>query len=266
MVVTFDSYRVPGRRFVAEEYEMGVAVPQAISIARMNCAAWDKVDDVELVRRIRGGETALYEIVMRRYNRRIYRVARAILRSDSEAEDVMQETYVRAYEHLNEFAGSAKFATWLTKIAVYEAWARLRRQGLLHAPASTSGANLDIISRAMTDERDPERQTYDGELRSILERAIEALPENYRSVFILRVVEGLDVNETAAALGIGTEAVKTRLHRGRALLRKELERRAGIVAPELFPFHLSRCDRVVESVMQRISGRSGSGPHRYGVS
>lgn len=231
-------------------------MPQLTCIAPLNRAAWDEMDDDELVRRIRDGETALYEIVMRRYNARIYRVARMILRNDAEAEDVMQEAYVRAYEHLNEFAGAAKFATWLTKIAIHEAWARLRRQGVIHAPRSTSGANLDIMSRAMTDEPDPERQTYDRELRSVLERAIEALPENYRSVFVLRVVEGLDVNETAAALGIGTEAVKTRLHRGRALLRKELERRAGIVARDLFPFHLSRCDRVVESVMRRINDRT----------
>jgi RNA polymerase sigma-70 factor (ECF subfamily) len=228
-------------------------VPQITCIAPLNRATLDEINDDELVRRIRGGETALYEIVMRRYNQRVYRVARAILRNDAEAEDVMQETYVRAYEHLNEFAGAAKFATWLTKIAVHEAWARARRQGLTCAPRSISDVNLDIMSRAMADERDPERQTYDRELRSALERAVEVLPESYRSVVILRLVEGLDVSETAAALGIGVEAVKTRLHRGRALLRKELERRAGIVAPDLFPFHLSRCDRVVDGVMRRIN-------------
>jgi RNA polymerase sigma-70 factor (ECF subfamily) len=231
-------------------------VPQPTCIAPLNREAWDEIDDDELVRRIRSGETALYEIVMRRYNQRIYRVTRMILRNDAEAEDVMQEAYVRAYEHLNDFAGAAKFATWLTKIAIHEAWARLRRQDLIHPQRSTSGANLDIMSRAMTDEPDPERQTYDRELRSVLERAIESLPENYRSVFVLRIVEGLDVNETASALGIGTEAVKTRLHRGRALLRKELERRVGIAASDLFPFHLSRCDRVVEGVMRRLHGRN----------
>ena len=109
------------------------------------------------------------------------------------------------------------------------------------------------MNTVIPDERDPERQAYDHELRSVLEHAIEALPESYRSVFVLRVVEGLDVNETASALEIGVEAVKTRLHRGRALLRKQLQRRAGIVAPQLFPFHLSRCDRVVEGVFRRIS-------------
>ena len=101
-----------------------------------------------------------------------------------------------------------------------------------------------------TEERDPEAQAYDRELKLVLERAIDALPEKYRSVFVLRVVEGLDANETAEALEIGVENVKTRLHRGRALLRKELERRAGIIAPQIFPFHLSRCDRVVGNVFQ----------------
>jgi RNA polymerase sigma-70 factor (ECF subfamily) len=103
-----------------------------------------------------------------------------------------------------------------------------------------------------SEARDPEKETYDHELRLVLERAIASLPDHYRSVFVLRVVEGFDVQETAAALDLGVEAVKSRLHRGRALLRKELERRAGIVAPSIFPFHLSRCDRVVDGVFRRI--------------
>src|SRR6476469_352644 len=109
-----------------------------MSIEPLDRAKWDPVTDEDLIRRIRRGETALYEIVMRRYNQRIYRVARTILRNDAEAEDVMQEAYVRAYEHLSEFAGEAKFATWLTKIAVYEALARLRRRELTGAPKSIS--------------------------------------------------------------------------------------------------------------------------------
>lgn len=224
-----------------------------MSIEPLDRAKWDPVTDEDLIRRIRRGETALYEIVMRRYNQRIYRVARAILRNDADAEDVMQEAYVRAYEHLGDFAGEAKFATWLTKIAVYEALARLRGRAKTGGPKSISDEKLHIMNTAMTNERDPERQAYDQELKLVLEHAIEALPESYRSVFILRAVEGLDVNETATALEIGVEAVKTRLHRGRALLRKELERRAGIAAAQLFPFHLSRCDRVVEGVMRRIN-------------
>jgi RNA polymerase sigma-70 factor (ECF subfamily) len=225
-----------------------------MSIDRIDRATWDHFSDEELVSNIRDGNTALYEILMRRYNQRLYRIARTILRNDAEAEDVMQEAYVRAYQHLGDFAGEAKFSTWLTKIAVYEALARLRRQANATTPKSISDADLHLMNTAIAGERDPEEQTYDRELRAVLERAIEALPESYRSVFILRVVEGLDVNETASALDIGMEAVKTRLHRARALLRKELERDAGIVAPQLFPFHLSRCDRVVEGVFRRIHG------------
>ena len=223
-----------------------------LSIEPLDRSKWDQAPDDELVRRVRNGDTALYEILMRRHNQRIYRVARTILRDDAEAEDVMQEAYVRAYQHLGDFAGTAKFSTWLTKIAVYEALSRLRQRAKISEPKTNSDVEFDFMNTVAGGERDPERQTYDHELRLVLERAIEALPERYRSVFVLRMVEGLDVNETAAALDIGVENVKTRLHRGRAMLRKELQRRAGIAAPELFPFHLSRCDSVVERVLQRI--------------
>ncbi|HZU24823.1 MAG TPA: RNA polymerase sigma factor [Bryobacteraceae bacterium] len=206
-------------------------------------AGLQTLGDDEVVERVRGGETALYEILMRRYNQRLYRVARAILRNDAEAEDVMQDAYVRAYEHLHEFAGQAKFSTWLTKIAIYEALARVRRRS----------RNMTIDDASFIDPADPERAAADQQMRSLLEHAIERLPETYRTVFVLRVVEGLSVLDTAASLSIGEETVKTRLHRARALLRKQLERCAGIVAAEAFPFHLSRCDRVVEAVMRRIS-------------
>jgi RNA polymerase sigma-70 factor (ECF subfamily) len=188
---------------------------------------------------------------MRRYNQRIYRIALTILRNDAEAEDVMQEAYVRAYQHLGEFAGQAKFSTWLTKIAVYEALARVKSRITNGGTKFVSEQSLEMNS-LQSNAPDPEKQTYDHELRVVLERAVDALPERYRSVFVLRVVEGLDVNATAAALDLGVEAVKTRLHRGRALLRRELERRAGIVAPSLFSFHLSRCDRVVANVFRRL--------------
>ncbi len=226
--------------------------PSRMLASPSDLAKWDHVADEDLVRLIRGGDAALYEILMRRYNQRIYRIAVTILRNDAEAEDVMQEAYVRAYQHLGDFAGEAKFATWLTKIAVYEALARLRLQAK-RSNGPSSDMEGELMNTVRSDERNPESQAYDRELRSVLERAIDSLPDTYRSVFVLRVVEGLDVNDTAAALDIGVEAVKTRLHRGRALLRKELERRAGIVAPQIYPFHLSRCDRVVEGVLSRIA-------------
>jgi RNA polymerase sigma-70 factor, ECF subfamily len=222
-----------------------------LSAVRFDLAKWNQFADEELVRLILRGQLALYEVLMRRYNQRIYRIALTILRNDAEAEDVMQEAYVRAYQHLGEFAGEAKFSTWLTKIAVHEALGRVRKQARRGAQ-SGSDESPDIMEKVKSAERDPEAQTYDRELKMVLERAIDALPDTYRSVFVLRIVEGLHVEDTAEALGIGVETVKTRLHRARAMLRKELERRAGIIVPEIFPFHLSRCDRVVEGVLRRI--------------
>jgi RNA polymerase sigma-70 factor (ECF subfamily) len=215
-------------------------------------AAWDAIPDDEVVQRVRGGETALYEILMRRCNLRVYRVARSILGDDAEAEDVMQEAYVRAYRNLHQFAGRAKFSTWLTKIAVYEALGRIRRRGRDENLELLSESSLHTMTKVTADTPNPERQTYDRELKMVMECAIDALPVGYRSVFVLRAVEGLSVAETAACLDVGAETVKTRFHRARAFLRKELHRRAGIVAADVFPFHLSRCDRVVKAVFQGI--------------
>ena len=219
----------------------------------MNFAAWSGTADEDVVKRVLAGETALYEILMRRYNQRLYRVARSILRNDVDAEDVMQEAYVRAYQHLNQYAGEAKFSTWLTKIAVYEALGRLRRQGRTENLDSVLNSDRHAMARMTSDTRDPERQAYDHELRVVLEGAIDSLPEIYRLVFVLRSVEGLSVAETAGCLDLGAEAVKTRLHRARSLLRKDLQERAGLVTALTFPFHLSRCDRVVEAVFRRIA-------------
>ena len=219
----------------------------------MNLTVWDGTSDEDVVKRVLAGETALYEILMRRYNQRLYRVARSILRNDGDAEDVMQEAYVRAYEHLNQFAGEAKFSTWLTKIAVYEALGRLRRQGRTEDLDSVLDSDRHVMARMTSDTRDPERQAYDHELRFVLEGAIDSLPEIYRLVFVLRSVEGMSVAETAGCLDIGAEAVKTRLHRARSLLRKDLQQRAGVVTAQTFSFHLSRCDRVVEAVFRRIA-------------
>jgi RNA polymerase sigma-70 factor, ECF subfamily len=228
----------------------------------MNLAAWQETADEDVVKRVLAGETALYEVLIRRYNQRLYHVARSILRDDGEAEDVMQEAYVRAYEHLNQFAGEARFSTWLTKIAVYEALARVRRRGRTSDLDSILNLDTHGMSTPPSEIRDPERQAYGHELRVVLEHAIEALPEIYRLVFVLRSVEGLSVAETAGCLDIGAEAVKTRLHRARSLLRKDLQQRAGLATAEAFPFHLSRCDRVVEGVFRRIAGGENSSPKR----
>ena len=215
----------------------------------------EPLPDIEIVRRVRGGETALFEILMRRHNQRLYRVARAIVKDEAEAEDVMQEAYVNAYAHLHQFAERAQFSTWLTRIAVYEALARVRKRKNL----TEYDENLEAGEQTMTGigfsaaSWDPERQASNAELRALLEAAVEGLPRGYRVVFVLREIEGLNTAETAESLGLTEETVKTRLHRARALLREELFQRAGIATSYAFEFHLSRCDRIVQTVLDRIA-------------
>jgi RNA polymerase sigma-70 factor (ECF subfamily) len=215
-----------------------------------------KLSDLEVVARVRAGDVALFEILMRRYNQRLYRVARAILRDDAEAEDVVQQAYVNAYQHLDQFADRASFSTWLTKIAAYEALARARRRARAASAAVPIDAAPEPTEETMpalsTSEPSPEHQAFAGELRSLLESAIDALPDAYRSVFVLREVEGLSTSETAECLELTEEAVRTRLHRAKALLRETLYAQAGVAAASAFQFHLSRCDRVVAAVFERI--------------
>jgi RNA polymerase sigma-70 factor (ECF subfamily) len=152
-------------------------MPLIAAVSVLDRATWDGISDEEVVERIRAGETSLYEILMRRYNQRLYRVAFSILRNDAEAEDVIQEAYVRAYQHLNQFAGAAKFSTWLTKIAINEALARVRRRRQ-NGSESSLDTDLYIMDSVRTGIPDPERQAYDSELRLALEGAIAALPDN----------------------------------------------------------------------------------------
>jgi RNA polymerase sigma-70 factor (ECF subfamily) len=208
------------------------------------------LSDEDVVRRICGGETALFEIVMRRYNQRLFRVARAIVRDDAEAEDVLQQAYVNAYAHLGQFAGEARFGTWLTRITTYEAFARLRRRGR-DAERSAMGED-DVVAGLPASEPDPERQAFAGELRRALEASLDALPAAYRCVFVLRDVEGLSTAEAAECLDVSEDVVKTRLHRARALLREDLFERAGLSARNVFSFAGGRCDRIVAAVLARL--------------
>jgi RNA polymerase sigma-70 factor (ECF subfamily) len=212
----------------------------------------EPLSDEEVVTRVLAGETAMFEIVMRRHNRRLYRVARAILRNDGEAEDVMQDAYVRAYQHLDQFAGRAKFSTWLTRIAVHEALARQRRGTRYQELDSMSDREGDPMDRLATLAPDPEQQASNSETRRLLEEAVETLPDAYRTIFMLRDVEEMSTIDTAHVLDISEENVKVRLHRARALLRKSLYARAGMERKEAFNFHAVRCDRVVRKVFERI--------------
>ena len=212
----------------------------------------EPLSDEEVVARVLAGETGMFEIVMRRHNQRLYRVARAILRNDGEAEDVMQDAYVRAYEHLDQFAGRAKFSTWLTRIAVHEALARQRRDNRYQELEPLSEQEGDPMDRFASLAPNPEEQASNSEIRRLLEEAVEKLPDAYRTVFVLRDVEEMSTTDTADVLEITEENVKVRLHRARALLRKSLFARAGMERKEAFDFHAVRCDRVVKNVFERI--------------
>jgi RNA polymerase sigma-70 factor (ECF subfamily) len=193
---------------------------------------------------------------MRRHNQRLYRAARAIVRDEAEAEDVMQQAYVNAYTHLDQFTGRARFSTWLTRIAIYEALGRIRRRGRLTEIESMSEA---VDGGGVLQDRgpNPERQAFIGELRRTLEGGVDALPEAYRSVFVLREVEGLSTAETAECLGLSEDVVKTRLVRARAQLRHRLSEQIGQGVRDLFAFEATRCDRVVAAVLAEIGSPPG---------
>ncbi len=200
--------------------------------------------DSEIVQRVRSGETSLFEVLMRRHNQRVYRVARAVLKDEFEAEDVMQQAYINAFVHLAQFEDRAQFSTWLTRIAVREALARRRRS----KPEET----VDTVDEMRAEAPDPEHQAYASELGRLIEDAVDTLAEPYRVVFVLRDVEGLSTSETAATLELGEEAVKTRLHRARAAVRRCIRERLGGAAPTAFQFAAPRCDRVVAAVLRQL--------------
>ena len=214
---------------------------------------WQSLSDDEVVARVRDGETSLFELLMRRYNQRLFRTIRCVIVTDEGAEDVLQEAWVRAFEHLGQFAGNAAFATWLTKIALYEAYGRVRKGRRFTALENDDGEIMAEARLGVTDLDDPEKQALRAELGQALQSAVERLPETYRTVFVLREVERLSTLETAQCLSLSEEAVKTRLHRSRALLRRDLELRMGPALSEVHAFLGDRCDRVVGAVMERIA-------------
>jgi len=222
---------------------------QVASAAVLN--RWTTLSDEQVVARVCDGQTALFEVLMRRHNERVYRAARAIVRNEAEAEDVMQQAYVNAYAHLRQFDGRASFATWVTRIAVHEALARVRRQARytsMEFAHNRSGEELLIDKRSRT----PETDVYAGELRRLLEAAVDRLPDGAREVFVLREVQGLSTSETSEVLGIAEDAVKARLSRAKRALRRDLTGVVEQVGASAFAFHQSRCDRIVSAVFARI--------------
>jgi RNA polymerase sigma-70 factor (ECF subfamily) len=212
------------------------------------------IGDAELVRRARGRDEAAIRAIMQANNRRLYRIARGILRNDGEAEDVVQETYVRAFTHLESFRGDSSLATWLSRIAMNEALGRLRRaRPSVELNSLPPGAlEAQIIQFPLSASEDPEKTMAQREIQHVVEHAIDELPEAFRIVFITRVIEGMNVEETAELLDLKPETVKTRLHRARTMLRDNVEKKIGPVVMEAFPFAGKRCERLTEAVLKRL--------------
>ena len=229
-------------------------MPDSIVIDRANGEQWT---DEEIVQRVLDGNIVLFELLMRRHNQRIYRAVRSILRDDSETEDVMQETYVRAYEHLDQFEGRARFSTWLTRIAVNESIKRSVLRGRLD-PLEIERPEWEeeTMSRFRQNSLSPESNVSLSEMAAMLEKAITALPDRYRTVVVLRDLQEMSTGETAEALSLSESNVKVRLHRAHELMRDELLAMAGSASHLAFGFGASRCDRMVQSVLNRLVEKS----------
>jgi RNA polymerase sigma-70 factor (ECF subfamily) len=216
----------------------------------------DSLDDAELVRLARGNDGNAFRAIMQRNNRRLYRVARSVVHDDSEAEDVVQEAYVRAFGSLDQFRGDASLATWLTRIALNEALGRLRRQRptveLEILDAEPSGKSQVIPFPLMPADIDPERAAAQRQIRNLIEGAIDDLPDIFRVVFMMREIEAMSIEETAAILDLEPATVKTRLHRARRLLRQALDEQLSSTLTEAFPFEGKRCQQTADRVLARL--------------
>jgi RNA polymerase sigma-70 factor (ECF subfamily) len=217
----------------------------------------DGLDDRALVERARNRDGAAVRLIMQRHNRRLYRVARGVLNDDAEAEDVVQEAYVRAFTHLDGFRGEAQLSTWLTRIALNEALGRLRRLRTtvdlkdIDTINDQGEARVIYLPSARQDS-DPEAAAARAEVRRLLERAMDELPAPFRMVLVLRDIEEMSTEETAAHLGLRPETVKTRLHRARRLLRQSLDRTLSSAMRDVFPCAGARCARITEAVLDRL--------------
>src|SRR3954469_19750454 len=212
-------------------------------------------DDAGLVRRALARDEAAVRAIMQANNRRLYRLARGILRNDAEAEDVLQDTYVRAFTHLEQFRGDSSLSTWLSRIAMNESLGRLRRQRAgvewTSLPEGTIEAQIIQFPHSAASE-DPEKSMAQRQIQNVVEHAIDELPDPFRVVFITRVIEGMNVEETAEILQLKPETVKTRLHRARTMLRDNVEKKIGPVVMEAFPFAGRRCERLTQAVLKRL--------------
>ncbi|UDL91379.1 RNA polymerase sigma factor [Mesorhizobium sp. PAMC28654] len=210
--------------------------------------------DMQLVRRALAREGDAFRTIMKTYNQRLYRIARGVVRNDGEAEDIVQEAYVRAFAHLEAFRGASSLSTWLSRIVINEALGRLRKRRRTAARAVQEAQlhHAEIIQFPLNTSDDPERTMAQRQILLLVERATDNLPDVYRTVFVARVIEGLSIDDTAELLGVRPETVKTRLHRARVLVRKALDDQIGPVLLDAFPFAGRRCERLTTAVMTRL--------------
>ncbi|BAO91632.1 RNA polymerase sigma factor [Caballeronia cordobensis] len=219
-------------------------------------------DDMSLARRIAAGDRSAFELMMRRHNRRLYRLARATLRNDAEAEDVLQDAYLHAYRSMSQFRGDARLSTWLSRLVLNECFARLRRSArrqnvipIVDAPDYAEHAD------AMTAHDDaPDEALARAQVRALLERKLDELPELFRMVFVLRSIEEMSVEETAQCLRIPEATVRSRHFRARSLLRESLAQAFDLAERDVFEFGGARCDRIVASVLSKLSGDAARTP------
>ena len=211
--------------------------------------AADTISDKEIIGRIIAGEKNLYALIVRRYNQRLYKVGMSILNDDAEVEDVMQVTYIKAYENLKKFEFKSAFSTWLTRILINESLLRLK-QRKKSVPINDETMQNEVNQPSSIEIPTPYMQTLNVELKAILEKAILDLPEKYRTVFIMREIENMNVAETQECLDISEANVKVRLNRAKTLLKNSLSE--YYKNEELLQFHLTRCDRMVELVMKQV--------------
>jgi RNA polymerase sigma-70 factor (ECF subfamily) len=215
-----------------------------------------EASDAELARGAAAGNTAAFETLMRRHNRTVYRAARAILRDDAEAEDAVQEAYLQAYGAIGSFRADAKLSTWLTRIAANEALQRLRKRSRRAqiVPLQSGAAPETLAEIPDTDmTHTPESTAERAQLRRLLEAQVDALPDDYRTVFVLRAVEEMSAEEAAVVLQIPAATVRSRFFRARSLLREALAAKIDLAYDDTFAFAGERCDRIVANVMGRIS-------------
>lgn len=212
----------------------------------------ETLSDIEIVARVIGGEKELFEILMRRHNQKIYRLIRSVVKNQTETEDAMQEVYVKAFLNLRQFEGKSKFATWLSKIAFHESLSRIRKNAKLVLVGEEPDLEVFMKSDEESKSQDPQGKLLQREMAAILEDSIAKLPLKYRVVFMLREIEGSSILETAEALDLTPQAVKSRMFRANALLKKMLRQKLGDSRSEVFHFAGARCDRMVMDVMNQI--------------